>query len=193
MGEYLPLLTLVQADKTGLLAAAAEPVKTGDYFPFLTIDPVTMIATLINTLILFLVLKHFLFKPVNKILDERKQNVEETYRQADEKLSEAARLESEYTEKLANAKEESAEIVKNATKRAQTRSDEIIAEAKSEASSLIVKANADIEKEKKRAVNQIKDEISDIALAVAEKVVEKEIDPKDHERLIESFISELGE
>ena len=124
---------------------------------------------------------------------ERKQNVEETYRQADEKLSEAARLESEYTEKLANAKEESAEIVKNATKRAQTRSDEIIAEAKKEASSLIVKANADIEKEKKRAVNQIKDEISDIALAVAEKVVEKEIDPKDHERLIESFISELGE
>ena len=57
MGEYLPLLTLVQADKIGLLAAAAEPVKTGDYFPFLTIDPVTMIATLINTLILFLVLK----------------------------------------------------------------------------------------------------------------------------------------
>lgn len=193
MGEYLPLLTLVQADKIGLLAAAAEPVKTGDYFPFLTIDPVTMIATLINTLILFLVLKHFLFKPVNKILDERKQNVEETYRQADEKLTEAARLENEYTEKLANAKEESAEIVKNATKRAQTRSDEIIAEAKKEASSLIVKANADIEKEKKRAVNQIKDEISDIALAVAEKVVEKEIDPKDHERLIESFISELGE
>lgn len=193
MGEYLPLLTLVQADKTGLLAAAAEPVKTGDYFPFLTIDPVTMIATLINTLILFLVLKHFLFKPVNKILDERKKNVEDTYRQADEKLTEAARLESEYTEKLANAKEESAEIVKNATKRAQTRSDEIIAEAKSEASSIIVKANADIEKEKKRAVNQIKDEISDIALAVAEKVVEKEIDPKDHERLIESFISELGE
>lgn len=193
MGEYLPLLTLVQADKTGLLAAAAEPVKTGDYFPFLTIDPVTMIATLINTLILFLVLKHFLFKPVNKILDERKKNVEETYRQADEKLTEAARLESEYTEKLANAKAESAEIVKNATKRAQTRSDEIIAEAKKEASSLMVKANADIEKEKKRAVNQIKDEISDIALAVAEKVVEKEIDPKDHERLIESFISELGE
>lgn len=193
MGEYLPLLTLVQADKTGLLAAVAEPVKTGDYFPFLTIDPVTMIATLINTLILFLVLKHFLFKPVNKILDERKKNVEDTYRQADEKLTEAARLESEYTEKLANAKAESAEIVKNATKRAQTRSDEIIAEAKSEASSIIVKANADIEKEKKRAVNQIKDEISDIALAVAEKVVEKEIDPKDHERLIESFISELGE
>lgn len=193
MGEYLPLLTLVQADKIGLLAAAAEPVKTGDYFPFLTIDPVTMIATLINTLILFLVLKHFLFKPVNKILDERKKNVEDTYRQADEKLTEAARLESEYTEKLANAKEESAEIVKNATKRAQTRSDEIIAEAKKEASSLMVKANADIEKEKKRAVNQIKDEISDIALAVAEKVVEKEIDPKDHERLIESFISELGE
>ena len=188
MGEFLSLTavrTVAMFEETA--------VKTGDYTPILTIDPVTMIATLLNTLILFLVLKHFLFKPVNKILDERKEKVEKTYKEADDKLTEASRLETEYTEKLANAKAESAEIVKNATKRAQLRSDEIIAEAKTEASGLIVKANADIEKEKKRAVNQIKDEISDIALMVAEKVVEKEISPKDHERLIENFISEFGE
>ena len=188
MGEFLSLTavrTVAMFEDTA--------VNTGDYTPFLTIDPVTMIATLLNTLILFLVLKHFLFKPVNKILDERKEKVEKTYKEADDKLTEASRLETEYTEKLANAKAESAEIVKNATKRAQLRSDEIIAEAKTEASGLIVKANADIEKEKKRAVNQIKDEISDIALMVAEKVVEKEISPKDHERLIENFISEFGE
>lgn len=188
MGEFLSLTavrTVAMFEETA--------VKAGDYTPFLTIDPVTMIATLLNTLILFLVLKHFLFKPVNKILDERKEKVEKTYKEADDKLTEASRLETEYTEKLANAKAESAEIVKNATKRAQLRSDEIIAEAKTEASGLIVKANADIEKEKKRAVNQIKDEISDIALMVAEKVVEKEISPKDHERLIENFISEFGE
>ena len=188
MGEFLSLTavrTVAMFEETA--------VKTGDYTPFLTIDPVTMIATLLNTLILFLVLKHFLFKPVNKILDERKEKVEKTYKEADDKLTEASRLETEYTEKLANAKAESAEIVKNATKRAQLRSDEIIAEAKTEASGLIVKANADIEKEKKRAVNQIKDEISDIALMVAEKVVEKEISPKDHERLIENCISEFGE
>ena len=188
MGEFLSLTavrTVAMFEETA--------VKTGDYTPFLTIDPVTMIATLLNTLILFLVLKHFLFKPVNKILDERKEKVEKTYKEADDKLTEASRLETEYTEKLANAKAESAEIVKNATKRAQLRSDEIIAEAKTEASGLIVKANADIEKEKKRDVNQIKDEISDIALMVAEKVVEKEISPKDHERLIENFISEFGE
>lgn len=187
MGEFLSLTavrTVAMFEETA--------VKTGDYTPFLTIDPVTMIATLLNTLILFLVLKHFLFKPVNKILDERREKVEKTYKEADDKLTEASRLETEYTEKLANAKAESAEIVKNATKRAQLRSDEIIAEAKTDASGLIVKANADIEKEKKRAVNQIKDEISDIALMVAEKVVEKEISPKDHERLIENFISEFG-
>lgn len=188
MGEFLSLTAM----KTVAMFEETA-VKTGDYTPFLTIDPVTMIATLLNTLILFLVLKHFLFKPVNKILDERKEKVEKTYKEADDKLTEASRLETEYTEKLANAKAESAEIVKNATKRAQLRSDEIIAEAKTEASGLIVKANADIEKEKKRAVNQIKDEISDIALMVAEKVVEKEISPKDHERLIENFISEFGE
>ena len=173
MGEFLSLTavrTVAMFEETA--------VKTGDYTPFLTIDPVTMIATLLNTLILFLVLKHFLFKPVNKILDERKEKVEKTYKEADDKLTEASRLETEYTEKLANAKAESAEIVKNATKRAQLRSDEIIAEAKTEASGLIVKANADIEKEKKRAVNQIKDEISDIALMVAERLSKRKSAPR---------------
>ena len=93
MGEFLSLTavrTVAMFEETA--------VKTGDYTPFLTIDPVTMIATLLNTLILFLVLKHFLFKPVNKILDERKEKVEKTYKEADDKLTEASRLETEYTE-----------------------------------------------------------------------------------------------
>ena len=193
MGEYLPLLTLVQADKIGLLAAAAEPVKTGDYFPFLTIDPVTMIATLINTLILFLVLKHFLFKPVNKILDERKQNVEETYRQADEKLTEAARLESEYTEKLANAKEESAAMLRNATRKAQQRSDEIIAQAKTEAAGIMQQNRDELERERRRAESALRSEVSGLAVMVAEKVVEREINQADHARLIDEFIDSVGD
>ena len=65
--------------------------------------------------------------------------------------------------------------------------------AKNEAAGIVAKANEDIEREKKRAVNQIKDEISEIAIAVAEKVVEKEITTKDNDRLIEEFIENVGE
>ncbi|MCM1381259.1 MAG: F0F1 ATP synthase subunit B, partial [Muribaculaceae bacterium] len=134
-----------------------------------------------------------LFDKVNAVLDSRKNEVANTYKEADSALANAKQLESEYTEKLSAAKEESAEIVKNATKKAQSRSDEIIADAKTEAKGIVDKANADIEKEKKRAVNQIKDEISDMALSIASRVVSKEIDGKTHEKLIESFIDEIGE
>ena len=162
-------------------------------FDFFSIEPSTIIGVLLNTLILFLLFKHFLFAPVNKIIEERKSQVSKTYEDADAALEKAKNMENEYTEKLASAKDESAEIVKAASKKAQQRSDEIIAKARDEAQGIVTKANADIERERKRAVNQIKDEISDIALMVAEKVVEKEISPKDHERLIENFISEFGE
>ncbi len=162
-------------------------------FEFFSITPTTIVGTLINTLILFLAFKYFLFDKVNAILEARKTEIEKSYTDADAAKKNAEELEAEYTEKLASAKEESAEIIKNATKKAQVRSDEIIGEAKNEAHSIIDKANADIEKEKKRAVNQIKDEISDIAISIAEKVVSKEIDEKTHEKLIENFISEMGE
>ncbi len=162
-------------------------------FEFFSIDPTTIVGTLANLLILILVVKHFLFDKINAILDARKTEVEKTYEEADVKLKNAESLESEYTERLAGAKEESAEIIKNATKKAQKRSDEIISEAQNEAREITLKANADIEKEKKRAVNQIKDDISDIAISIAEKVVSKEIDPKTHEELIDSFIENIGE
>lgn len=163
------------------------------YLDFFSIELTTIVGTVLNALILFLVIKHFLFDRVNAVLDSRKNEIENTYKEADAALVNAKQLETEYTDKLSAAKEESAEIVKNATKKAQLRSDEIIAEARGEARGILDKAEADIEKEKKRAVNQIKDEISDIALSIASGVISKEIDAKTHEQLIESFINEIGD
>lgn len=160
---------------------------------FLTIDPATIILVLANTLILFLILKHFLFDRVNKVIDDRQTEVADTFKRADEAEQSAKQLELEYTQKLNNAKAESAEIVKEATKKAQVRSDEIIADAKAEARSIVDNAGAEIEREKRIAVNQIKDEIADIAFSAAEAVIEKEITTKDNEKLIESFIDSVGE
>lgn len=165
----------------------------GNVTDFLSIDLATIIPTWLNLLILFLVLKHFLFKPVNKVLDDRKAEVEQTYKEADEAKENAKALEAEYSTKLEGAKEESAEIVREATKKAQVRSDEIIADAKTEARAIVDNAHDQIEREKKIAVNQIKDEITDIALGAAAKIVEKEVSTKDNERLIENFIDSVGD
>lgn len=160
---------------------------------FLSIDIGTIIFTFCNLLILFLVFKHFLFGRVYKILDERQNEVSDTYSKADEALEHAKLLESEYSSLMTGAKEESAEMIKNASKKAQQRSDEIISEAKSEASAILAKAGEDIEREKKRAESELRGEISELAVLVAQKVVEKEISEKDNERLINDFIENVGD
>lgn len=160
---------------------------------FLSIDPTSIVLVLCNTLILFLILKHFLFDKVNKVMEDRQNDIEGSYKRADEAEEKAQKLAAEYNEKLSAAKEESAELVKAATHKAQLRSDEIISDAKTEAKGIIDNANAEIEREKKIAVNQIKDEITEIALSAASAVVEKNISSDDNERLIESFIDSVGE
>lgn len=160
---------------------------------FLSIDVGTIFFTLCNLLILFLVFKKFLFGRVHKILDERKNDVAEKFQKADDAMEHAKKLETEYTGLMENAKTESAEMIKEASKKAQQRSDEIIAEAKTEASAILAKADEDVEREKKRAQNELRGEISELAVMVAQKVVEKEINAADHDRMINDFIENVGE
>ena len=160
---------------------------------FLSIEPSTIVFTLLNLLILVLFLRHFLFDKVNSVLEERQSEVDKAFNDAEEASAKARQLEEEYSDKILKAKEESAEIIKTATKKAQTRSDQIISDAKNEASGIIDKAYSDIEHEKKKAINQMKDEISGLALMVASKVVEKEISPEDNDKLIEDFINNVGD
>lgn len=160
---------------------------------FLTIDVGTIIFTLCNLVILFLVFKYVLFKRVHAILEQRQNDVSDTYNKADESLEHAKSLESEYSALMEGAKEESAEIIKNASKKAQLRSDEIISDAKKEAGSILAKADEDVEREKKRAQNELRGEISELAVLVAEKIVEKEIREEDHDKFINDFIENVGD
>ena len=94
---------------------------------------------------------------------------------------------------MEGAKEESAQMIKAASKKAQLRSDEIISEAKNEASAILARADEDVEREKKRAQNELRGEVSELAVLVAQKVVEKEITEADHERFINEFIDNVGD
>ncbi len=157
-----------------------------------SIDPGTIVFTLINTLIIFLIFRIFLFKPVCKILDKRKEMAAAEISEAQKAKEAAQKAEQEYTARIADAKAEAAEIVKAATARAQKREEEIVSEANRTAAEIRAKAEENIRRDKQRAVNEIKDEISEMVVMAASRVVEKEISEKDNEEIISKFLAEVG-
>ncbi|MDE7193455.1 MAG: F0F1 ATP synthase subunit B [Oscillospiraceae bacterium] len=173
-----------------LISEAGGAVQ--DNLALVAIDPGTIIFTLINTLIIFLIFRIFLYKPVCKILDKRKEMAAAEIAEAKAAKESAAKAEQEYHERLAAAKTEAADIVKQATARAQAREEEIVAEANKQAQSIRAKAESDIERDKKRAINEIKDEISEMVVLAATKVVEREISEKDNEEIISGFLANVG-
>ena len=160
---------------------------------FIGVNFWTALAVLINTLLIYFVGKRFLFEPVKNMIDSRKQEIDDMYAKADKAIADAEASRQEYTKALAGAKEEAAEMVRNAAKTAQERGEQIVLEAKQEAAAIRTKASEDIARERKNAVNEIKNDISEIAISIAEKVVEKEISEKEHEKLIAEFIENMGE
>ena len=160
---------------------------------FLNINFFTALFTLVNTIALFLVLKHFLFKPVMNMIEDRQKEIDDMYSQADTAKTSAKAMEAEYKQKLSNAVETGDRIVKEAVARAQSREEEIIRNANAEASAIMDKASADIAQEKKKAINDAKNEISGLALAIAGKVVARELTAADQSSLVDSFIDELGD
>lgn len=163
------------------------------YLAFVTIDKWTLIFTWANLLILFLLMKKFFFKPIKNILKQREDEVNSLYEKANSSSAEAEKLKNEYEKRLAEAKSEANEIVGSAVKNAKVRSDEIIGDAKKEAQGIIEKAEREIEREKNSCVNEIKTEISYLAVDIAKKVIEKDLKEKDHEKLIDDIISKMGE
>ena len=160
---------------------------------FLNINFFTALFTLCNFIALFLVLKKFLFKPVMKLIADRQQEIDDMYAEADKAQKSAEALEAEYAQRLSLAAETSQRMVKEAVQRGQEREAEIVSQANAQADAIRQKAAADIAQEKKKALNDAKDEISGMAMAIAEKVVGRELNVQDQERLVDSFIDALGD
>ena len=153
----------------------------------------TALFILLNTLIIYFVAKKFLFGPVMKIIADRQKEIDDMYSDADSARSNAKALEAEYKEKLSVATETGERRVKEAVMRGQSREEEIIRIANAEANAIREKAAADIAMEKRKAINDAKDEISGMAMAIAGKVVEREITAADQDKLVDQFIDALGD
>ena len=160
---------------------------------FLGVNPWTALFILLNTLTIFFVAKKFLFVPVMNIIEERQKEIDDMYSSADAAQQQAQAMEAEYRHKLSAAQQTSERLVKEAVQRGQTREEEIIRKANADAAAIMEKAASDIEMEKKKAINDAKDEIAGLSLAIAGKVVGRELNGEDQNALIDRFIEELGE
>ncbi|WP_373166551.1 F0F1 ATP synthase subunit B [Agathobaculum sp. Marseille-P7918] len=163
-----------------------------EFQSFVYINWWNILVTMCNTLITFAIIKKFLFKPVRKMLAAREEEVQAMYGNAEKAQTEAEQMRSEYTERLAKAKEEAAEIVGSATRRATVRSEEILKESSQQAAAMMKKAESTIEQERKKAMNELKDEVASLSVMIASKVVERDVKEADHERFIEEFIDKVG-
>lgn len=151
-----------------------------------------ILISLINLVLLFLILKKFLFKPVKKVMNERQAEVDRQYEDARLKISEAEASKQEWEQRLSGAKSEADKIIENAVSIAKARESKITAEAQERAESIIRTAEAEAELEKKKAADSIKHEIVEISEALTEKLLEREINADDHKELIDSFIDSIG-
>ena len=163
------------------------------YQALITLDGWTFLAQICNLAIQLLIFKKFLLKPVKQVIAERKAKADSEIANAQQLRAEAENMKAEYEQNLQNARAEANQIVAAAQKTAAIRSEELLGEARAQAAALKQKAEADIAQERKKAVNEVKDEIGGIAMEIASKVVEREISEADHKDLIEEFIKNVGE
>ena len=155
--------------------------------------PWTFVAQICNLFIQVYLIKRFLFKTVNEMLEKRKALADAQIREAEKAKADADAIKTEYEQNMKEAKEKANEILTTAQRTAALQSEEMLKEAASQAAALKSKAESDIAQEKRKAVNEIKDEIGGIAVEIAGKVIEREISEEDHTKLIDEFIANVGE
>ena len=163
------------------------------YQALITLDGWTFLAQICNLMIQLVIFKKFLLKPIKQVIADRKAKADSEIADAQKLRTEAEAMKAEYEQNLQNARTEANQIVTAAQKTATARSEEIVGEARAQAAALKQKAEADIAQERKKAVNEVKDEIGGIAMEIASKVVERVISEKDHKDLIDEFIKNVGE
>ena len=163
------------------------------YQALITLDGWTFLAQICNLMIQLVIFKKFLLKPIKQVIADRKAKADSEIADAQKLRTEAEAMKAVYEQNLQNARTEANQIVAAAQKTATARSEELLGEARAQAAALKQKAEADIAQERKKAVNEVKDEIGGMAMEIASKVVEREIREADHKDLIDEFIKNVGE
>ena len=150
-----------------------------------------ILISMVNLLILTLIIKKFLFKPVKKIVDARRQTIDDYYAQAQAARDEAEESRLNYEAAMAAAKQTSDQIIADANRTAEYRSNEIVAEARERAAEIRRQAETDAVLERKKAEDEMKHEIANVSAQLTGKLLQREINEEDHRALIDSFLNDL--
>lgn len=163
------------------------------YQSLVTVNPVTLIAQICNLFLQLLVFKIFFLDKIKAIIDQRREAADKQIAEAENAKAEAMTIKKTYEQNMLQAKAKADDLLQTAQRTANSRSEEIIAQAQQQAAQIKSKAADDIALEKKKAINEAKDEISDLAMAIAGKVVGRELNANDQADMIDRFIDELGD
>ena len=152
-----------------------------------------VVISLANLVILFLILKKFLFEPVKKIKAQRENEIETQYKKAEKARKEADDLKAGWEDKITTADQKADEIISEAVERTNERNEIMLYESREKADQIIRKAKADIERDRREARETIKKEIVDVSQVISEQIIGREINMDDHRDLIDDAIDKLGE
>jgi len=159
-------------------------------FASLGINLPLLVVFIINFVILFALLGIFLYKPVLKKLDERSSKIKESMEQAEATKEEYARAEKEVKTLISKAREEGQALISQATEIGERLKEEARRGARKEAQAIIDKTRAELEGERDKAIDDLRQEFVDISVMAAEKVINETLDKKRHRRLIEGALEE---
>jgi len=163
------------------------------YQSLVAVEPITLIVVILNLFLQLFIIKKFFLDKIMKVLDQRRTAADQEISEAEAAKEEAQAIKKTYENNMLQAKTEADEILARAQKTATARSEEIIRDAQEQAVQLKQKAAQDIAQEKRKALNDAKDEISDLAMSIAGKVVGRNLNADDQVQLVDEFINELGE
>ena len=162
------------------------------YQSLVTVNPVTLIAQICNLFLQMFLVKVFFLDKIKAILDARREAADKEIADAKTEKEEAMAIKATYEQNMLESKAKAEKILQNAQQNAAVRGEQIISDAQKTAVAMKQKAEAEIALEKKRVLNDAKNEISEIAMAIATKVVGRELTEADHAKMVDSFIDELG-
>jgi len=152
-----------------------------------------ILISLANLLLIFLILKKLLWKPVQKVMQQRKDMVDKQFSDAAEAEAQAEADKAAWAAKLATADEEAAARIADADETARRHGDRVVADAKEKAEGILRQAEAEAQLEREKATAAMREEIADLSAALAEKMLEREINAADHRAMIASFLDEVGD
>ena len=152
----------------------------------------TFIWTAVNLIVLYIVLRKILFRPVTQFMENRTKTIKDTIAEAERLKTEAMELKKKYEEQLKKAKQEAEAILDTARERGNREYDAIVSSAKKHANELVLRANEEIRREREQTIKEIKGQVAALALVAASKVIEANMDTETNRALVNKFIDEAG-